>query len=237
MSTAERSTPPHAPRSRDVEVEEDDLLTVPDHLVTAFLVTNPVLARKLKAKREKSPSAPRDEVWDGVYIVSPIRDVEHQHLIVELHFVISELIVRGNGAFFVPGINLSDRLEDWKANYRIPDLAVYLPGNPAIFCKAFVCGGPDFAVEILSANDLARKKLDFYAKINTRELLILDRDPWALELYRLINGKLELVGISTPEKPETLTSAVLPLTLRLVPGETRPSLELCRLEGGQSWRI
>jgi Uma2 family endonuclease len=237
MSTAERSTPPHAPRSRDVEVEEDDLLTVPDHLVTAFLVTNPVLARKLKARREKSPSAPRDEVWDGVYVMSPMANIEHQDFIGRLTaalFAVVDLI--GGGKVF-PGLNVSDRIDDWKANYREPDLAVYLPGNPATFRKAHVCGGPNFAVEILSDNDLARKKLDFYAQVNTRELLILDRDPWALELYRLINGKLELVGISTPEKPETLTSAVLPLTLRLVPGETRPTLELCRLEGGQSWRI
>jgi Uma2 family endonuclease len=205
--------------------------------VTGFLVTNPVLARKLKARREKSPSAPHDEVWEGVYVVSPIRDVEHQRLLGELLLVFSELIARGNGEFFVPGINLSDRLEDWKANYRIPDLVLYLPENPAIFNKAFVCGGPDFAVEILSDNDLARQKLDFYAKVNTRELLLLDRDPWALELYRLNNGKLELVGISTPESPQTLTSAVLPLTLRLVPGENRLTVELGRLDGGENWRI
>jgi Uma2 family endonuclease len=237
MSTAERSTPPHAPRSRDVEVDEDDLLTVPDRLVMGFLVTNPALARKLKARREKSPSAPRDEVWEGVYVMSPMANYEHQRFVGRLTTALTTIVDLLGGGDVLPGLNVSDRVEDWKANYREPDVAVYLPGNPAIFRKAFVCGGPDFAVEILSDNDLARKKLDFYAKVNTRELLILDRDPWALELYRLTNGKLELVGISTPETPETLTSGVLPLTLRLVPGETRPTIELCRLDGGQTWRI
>ncbi len=237
MSTAERSTPPHEPRSPDVEVDEDDLLTVPDHLVTGFLLNNPVLARKFKARREKSPSAPRDEVWEGVYIMSPMANVEHQDFIGRLTAALISIVdILGGGKVF-PGLNVSDRIDDWKSNYREPDVAVYLPGNPATFRKAFVCGGPDFAVEILSDNDLARQKLDFYARVNTRELLILDRDPWALELYRLINGKLELMGISTPESPETLTSAVLPLTLRLVLGENRPTIELGRLDGAQTWRI
>ena len=64
MSTAERSTPPLAPKSPLDDVEED-LSTVPNHLVTAFLVTNPALVRKRNARREQSPSASRDEVWEG----------------------------------------------------------------------------------------------------------------------------------------------------------------------------
>jgi Uma2 family endonuclease len=98
-------------------------------------------------------------------------------------------------------------------------------------------GGPDLAIEILSEGDLARSKLDFYAKVNTRELLILDRDDWALELYRLIDGRLDLVGNSTPDRPEILSSQVLPLTFRLVPGQGRPTLELCRHDGAQVWQI
>jgi Uma2 family endonuclease len=212
-------------------------LTVPDHLVTGFLVTNPALARKLKARREQSPSAPHDEVWDGVYVMAPMANIEHQIFVGRLTAAFVAIVDSLGGGDVLPGLNVSDREVDWKANYREPDVAIYLPGNPAIFHKAFVCGGPDFAVEILSDNDMARKKLDFYAKVNTRELLLLDRNPWSLELYRLINGKLELVGISTPKKPETLTSEVLPLTLRLLPGGPRPTLELSRLDGGQDWRI
>ena len=100
-----------------------------------------------------------------------------------------------------------------------------------------MCGGPDFAVEILSEGDLARKKLDFYALVDTREFLQLDRDPWALELYRLAGDRLELVGISTPDQPDPIASVVLPLTFRLLPDRGRPRLELCRLDGGQCWSI
>jgi Uma2 family endonuclease len=99
------------------------------------------------------------------------------------------------GAKIRTGGNISDRIIGWVNNYRVPDVAVDLSANPARNCGTHLCGGPDLAVVILSERDLARKKLDFYAKINTREVLILDPKPWALELYRLTEGKLVLVGI------------------------------------------
>jgi Uma2 family endonuclease len=235
MSTAERSTPRPGPGPR--VVDEDDLLTVPDRLVVAMMITDPVLVRRLKARRERSPSAPRDEVWDGVYVMSPGANFEHQVFVGRLTAAFTTVVDLMGGGNVLPGVNVSDRVEDWKANYREPDVAVYLPGNPAIVRKAYVCGGPDFAVEILNEGDLARRKLDFYAKVNTRELLLLDRYPWTLELYRLVGDRLDLVAISTPDKPDVLTSQILPLTFRLVPGDDRPTLELARMDGGQSWRI
>jgi hypothetical protein len=231
MSTAERITP-----TSDAP-DEDDLLTVPDELVVGFLVTNPAKVRKLKARRETSPSAHRDEMWDGVYVMSPEAGFEHQLFVGGITSVFTTIVGEMGGGYTLPGVNVSDRVVRWKANYRVPDVAVYLPGNPAQILKAHACGGPDFAVEILSPGDLSRRKLDFYAKVGTRELLLLDRRPWALELYRLANGRLNLVGISTPEKGELLASQVLPLSFRLVPGGGRPTLELSRLDGTQTWRI
>jgi Uma2 family endonuclease len=233
MSTAERSTPPLAPGSRN----PDPTRYVPDDLVEGFVIVEPDLVRKLKAEREASGLDRRDEVWDGVYVMSPAPNLEHQFFGQELWYVFRQLLPEIGGGIAYNVLNVSDRVEGWLQNYREPDVGVYLTTNPAIHCGTHMCGGPDFAVEILSDYDMARKKLDFYAKVNTRELLLLDRDPWSLELYRSIDGKLELVGISKPEKPETLTSAVLPLTLTLVLGESRPTLVLCWLDGGQVWRI
>ena len=231
MSTAERptTTPP--------SLDEDDRLTVPDELVVGFLVTHPAKIRKLKARRETSPSAHRDEMWDGVYVMSPEAGFEHQLFVGRITSVFTTIVDEMGGGHALPGIKVSDRVQGWKANYREPDVAVYLPGNPAQILKAHACGGPDFAVEILSPGDLGRRKLDFYAKVGTRELLLLDRMPWTLELYRLLEGRLKLVGTSTPEIPEALASEVLPLSFRLVPGEGRPTLELARLDGQQTWRI
>ena len=57
------------------------------------------------------------------------------------------------------------------------------------------------------------------------------------ELNCLIDGQLKLVVILTPGQPEVLTSGVLPLTLRQVPGDDRPTIELARLDGGQTWQL
>ena len=177
-------------------------------------------------------------MWEGIYVMSPTANLRTSVLRAGTDLRLSRIVdLDRGGRDVLPGLNVSDRVKGWHKNYRIPDVAVYLAGNPARNCGTHMCGGPDFAVEILSEGDLARSKLDFYAKVNTRELLLLDRDPWALELYRLTEGRLELVGISTPDKAEVLTSQVMPLTFRLVQGQDRPTLELCRLDGDQAWRI
>ncbi len=73
MSTAERSTPPPGPNRPDVD--EDDLLTVPDRLVVGFLtITDPDQARKLKAPSANlhRPRPPGTRSGNGIYVVSPL---------------------------------------------------------------------------------------------------------------------------------------------------------------------
>ena len=83
---------------------------------------------------------------------------------------------------------MSDREEGWKENYRIPDMVFYSESNPAKACVTHLCGGPDFALEVVSPGDRSREKLGFYASVGTREVLLLDRKPWSLELFRLVGG-------------------------------------------------
>jgi hypothetical protein len=92
-------------------------------------------------------------------------------------------------------------------------------------------------VEIISEDDRSREKLSFYAAVGVRELLLIDRDPWALELYRLRDGELDGVGRSTLDRPDTLLSTVVPLSFRLVPGDAHPRIEVTRADGGQGWVI
>ena len=98
-------------------------------------------------------------------------------------------------------------------------------------------GGPDFAVEIVSPGDRSREKLDFYAKVGTRELLLVDRKPWSLELFRLDGEKLVRVGKSTLAKPEWLTSEVVPLKWRIVAGKSRPEIEAVHRTSRKKWRM
>ena len=116
-------------------------------------------------------------------------------------------------------------------------MAVFLNDTRATNQGTHWFGGPDFAVEIVSPNDRTREKLDFYASVGTRELLIIDRDPWVLELYRLQNDQLALVDRSTTDNGTPLVSDTVPLTFRLIAGETRPNIDVVHKDGEPRWLI
>jgi Uma2 family endonuclease len=192
-------------------------------------------ARRVIARRRALGHDHHDEVWNGVYVMSPIPNDEHQDLVGGL-VSIFQVVIGWLGLGKVrPGVNISDRRKSWKRNFRVPDVTVFLQGCKAICRGAFWFGGPDFAAEIISKGDRSRKKLDFYAKVGTCELLLVDRYPWALELYSLQEGKLELAGRSTLQEPQLLESKVLPLVFRLVAGEERPKIEVTHPQTGQRW--
>jgi Uma2 family endonuclease len=90
---------------------------------------------------------------------------------------------------------------------------------------------------ITSPGDRSRDKLTFYAAIGVRELLLVDRDPWHLELYRLDAGRLALVGRLSPGDDQVLASEVVPVSLRLLPGEPRARIEAAHHDGVQRWLI
>jgi Uma2 family endonuclease len=133
--------------------------------------------------------------------MSPIANNEHQDNGTGVSMV-SRIVIglAGLGKVFA-GCNVTDRTTRWRRNYRCPDVAVYLHGTSAIDRGSHGLGGPDFGVEIVSKGDRCRKKFGFYAKVGTRELLIVDRYPWALELYVLKGTQLELAGRSTVDDP------------------------------------
>jgi Uma2 family endonuclease len=200
-----------------------------------MMITDPAIASRLRDERQKTDGSRHDEVWDGIYIMSRAPNIEHQILASELWLALR--VVVGADGLVCNGVNVSDRVEDWQQNYREPDVAVVLADNPAQNCDTHWCGGPDFVVEILSPHDKAREKGPFYARIGVRELLLIDREPWALELYRLDAGQLAPAGRSSLDRPEALASRVLPLAFRLVPGDKRPQIELTRIEGAERWLV
>lgn len=191
--------------------------------------------RLIRAQRKKSGADRWDEVWDGVYMVMPLPNDEHQEIVAEL--IITFRHALGRAAKIRPGVNVSDKDVHWKKNYRGPDVVVFLEGTTAVNRGAYWLGGPDFAVEVVSKGDRSRKKLDFYASVNVRELLLIDRNPWCLELYRLTNGSLDLVGRSTVEDRNALASEVLPLSFRLSPGEERPTISVRHADGERDWSV
>lgn len=195
------------------------------------------LERRLIARRRRLGIDHWDEVWDGVYFMSPPADVEHFGASSDLTAVLA-IVVKwaGLGEVF-SGVGVSDRKENWKKNFRVPDVSVFLNGNPAEDCETHWFGGPDLAIEVVSPRDRSRKKIPFYEKVGTRELLIVDRKPWKLTLLRLTNGQLLEVGQSTLADSQVLVSDVVPLSFQLVESADRPAIHLRHLQDGRQWTV
>ena len=168
-------------------------------------ILNPDFANRTFKEHRASGNDRWDEVWDGVYILMPNPNIEHQEIATRFAMALGPVIEwPGLGSVF-QGVNVSDRADDWTKNYRCPDVAVYLAGNPASARESHWLGGPDFAIEIISPYDRSREKLDFYASVGVRELLLIDRDPWTLELFHLHDGKMTLTGTSSLEEPPPIS--------------------------------
>lgn len=193
---------------------------------------------KALIRRRRATGGDRfDEVWNGVYVMSPDADNEHQQVGTKLASVLDRALGERDDIQVFAGTNVSDRAEQWRRNYRCPDVAVFLPGNPAEDRGSHWLGGPDFAVEIISPNDRSRKKFDFYAAVNVRKLLLVARRPWALELFRRRGTSWELVGKSDVDHSEVLPSEALALTFRLIAGSRRPRIEVARTDRSEYWCV
>ncbi len=205
--------------------------------MTTARVLDPKLVERLKAEREACGGDRYDEVWDGVYVMPPLPNDEHQELVMGLSYALQDVVGWTGLGDVRPGVNVSDREQGWEHNYRGPDVAVMLRGGRARNLGTHWVGGPDLLVEIISPNDETRQKLPFYGQIGVRELLLIDQAPWALELYQLQGVQLVQVGRATVDTPAVLTSAVVPLTFALQPGTGRPRIEVIHTASGRHWLV
>ena len=136
-----------------------------------------------------------------------------------------------------PGVNLASTAADWESDYRVPDLLVFLAGTTAVNHGTFWTGAADFIIEITSPRDRTYEKIPFYSRIGVRELLILNRQKWALELYRHDGIELQKIGESILARQDILLSNLLPLTFRLIPGDPRPNVEVIHNTSGERWVV
>jgi len=203
----------------------------------AVLVTDPRLEEQLIEQRRASGADHHDEVWEGIYMMAPLPNSEHQGIVAGLVSVLAE-VVRwpGLGQVF-PGVNLTGREGDWQHDYRVPDVAVFLDGGSAENRDTHWRGGADFLVEITSPGDRTAEKIPFYGRIGVKELLVVDRQPWRLGLYRGREGRMEEAGQSLPDQGETLASEAVGLQFRLVAGDPRPQIEVTDRATGRVWLI
>jgi Uma2 family endonuclease len=186
------------------------------------LINDPTVEPQIQAiiaRRREIGADHHDEVWEGVYFMSPAPNNRHQDLVGKLTAILQDVIGWPELGEVHPGVNVSDRETNWRENYRVPDVTVFLKGTTARNCDTHWLGGPDFLIEIASLGDRSHEKLPFYAGVGVREALIINRHPWQLELYRLEAGELRLVSVATVQNTIVLAPEVVPLTFALELGD------------------
>jgi Uma2 family endonuclease len=201
------------------------------------LITDRNLEERLIAQRRADGTDKYDEVWEGLYVMAPTANNGHQDLVDDLCTILT-LAVKWPGLGRVnPGVNVSDRKTQWQENYRCPDVAVFLNETEAEDCGTHWFGGPDLAIEIVSPFDRSAEKLPFYAQVGVRELIFIQRDPWAIVLYRLTGAELVETGRSTIADSRLLTSEVVPLNwqLKLLNGQS--VVQVSHHDSEQNWTI
>ncbi len=191
-----------------------------------MLIEDPRLEEELKARRKAWGSDHHDEVWQGVYFMAPLPNNEHQEFVSGFTFILVGAIAKAGLGKVFPGVNLARVDDDWESDYRAPDVVVFLNSTAAVNHDTYWTGAADFVVEITSPGDRTYEKIPFYSRLGVRELLIVNRQTWTLELYRHQAAGLEKVGHSALPASEVLTSEVLPLRFRLLPGQPRPQIEV-----------
>src|SRR6185437_11249841 len=87
------------------------------------LVLDPQVCGELIEHRKERLAYRKDEVWEGMYVMSPDPNNEHHLYVGDLTHVFN-LIVKPVGGSVFPGANVTDREKDWTSNYRSPDVVV-----------------------------------------------------------------------------------------------------------------
>lgn len=164
-------------------------------------VAVPELTEELERRRELGQDR-FDEVWEGVYWVSPGPTAAHAIVVAELvavlHSLALEARLTATGSF-----NLG-KADD----YRVPDYGYHrgVPTGTYVLTAALV-------VEVVSPGDRTWEKLGFYAAHGVDELVIADPDSRTVALFvRRTDGQgyddvasSPLLGVTATDLTEAIT--------------------------------
>ena len=80
------------------------------------LINDEAFANELISQRQATGIDRYDEVWEGIYIMPPIANKEHQSLATELSASLVTVIDWKGLGCTLAGANVSDRQADWTTN-------------------------------------------------------------------------------------------------------------------------
>jgi Uma2 family endonuclease len=204
----------------------------------ATMIPDSELERRLIDQRRTWGADKYDEVWEGVYVMAPLPNDEHQEIAARMVRIFGEIMDDAGLARVRAGVNLAaPAIEDWQRDFRVPDVAVFFEDTAARNYGTHWRGAADFLVEITSPNDRTREKIVFYSSIGVVELLVVERDGWSLELLRHNGQELDTVGISTVDNRTVLRSTRVPFAFQLIAGDKRPRVRVTHVETGRHWDV
>ncbi|KAF0245190.1 MAG: hypothetical protein FD180_1843 [Planctomycetota bacterium] len=167
----------------------------------------------------------RDEEWEGVYHVTPPPTVDHQLVLAGLIHFLRELFISRGGGTIVPECSVF-REDAPRRDYRIPDVVFVAAGRENIIAPDGIRGGaPDAVFEIRSPRDDSYTKFGFYATLGVPEVVIVQPDARAAEVWKLAGPHYERVAA---DASGAVISRSLEVSFRTLPG-TPPRLEIADL--------
>src|SRR5205823_6316539 len=78
-----------------------------------LVVCDPEEVARMIARRREMGWDSFDEMWEGVYVMSPIANDEHQAIVGGLVGIALEVVGWSGRGKVRPGVNISDRAEQW----------------------------------------------------------------------------------------------------------------------------
>ncbi len=143
-----------------------------ERMTTVILGEHPDIQMIIERRRALGQDG-SDEVWEGVYYMTPRAHVHHGLLQIELGGSLK--------IFAAPrGLRVSAEFNLGEANdYRVPDFGVHrgLPDGLYVSTAAMI-------VEILSPHDKTFEKFDFYGRNGVDEILVADLEQRSIRLWR-----------------------------------------------------
>jgi Uma2 family endonuclease len=142
-------------------------------MTTVILGEHPEVQTLIEQRRLRGQDT-RDEVWEGVYYMTPHAHAHHGLVQIRLGRVLDDLATpRG----LTVGAEFNLGTPD---DYRVPDLGVHdgVPDGLYVATAALVA-------EILSPNDATFEKFGFYARHGVAEILVVDVDQRSIRIWQL----------------------------------------------------
>lgn len=115
----------------------------------------------------------------------------------------------------------------------MPDVLVLRGDSSAVDCGTDWFGGPNLAIEVVSPGERVLDKLEFYARVGTNELLIINRQRWKLTLYRRRSGtKMDQIAEFSRDNPVVFQGEVVSIRFSI-----DFDRQLLRLESGDGAKL